>query len=117
MSKEQRPNLHAVGLMTDIMKAIDERRRGNAKAVPFPVVMGMTARAVEDFVETIDAFMNLCATTGSVAFASEMNDIIAPVTRAWTDFEIEQAQIRPGDIADNRITLTLIVTAKRKEPA
>lgn len=33
MSKEQHPNLHAVGLLTDVLAAIEIRLRGDAAAL------------------------------------------------------------------------------------
>lgn len=46
-------------------------------------------------------------------FEQMINDMIAPVTRAWTDFNY-QITIGPGDIEADRITMTMTLTAKRR---
>lgn len=47
-------------------------------------------------------------------FEELMNDIVAPVTRAWTDYTIEEVHFRGTDIEENEATFTVRVKAKRK---
>ena len=54
MSVENRPNLHAVGLLTDVFNAIENRIRGDAGEAGMKVVMPLIADDVRQFVERID---------------------------------------------------------------
>lgn len=53
--------------------------------------------------------------TPIVNFEKQMNDIVAPVTRAWTDFRIDQVHVEGKDIGDDRAKFTVVVTATRCE--
>lgn len=49
------------------------------------------------------------------SFEDQLNDLIAPVTRAWTDPEIVRVTIEPGDIGETEALATLVVRVKKKK--
>jgi len=50
-----------------------------------------------------------------VDFEQQMNDIVAPVTRAWTEFRIDQIRVEGTDIGEDEARFTVVVTAKRRK--
>lgn len=54
MSEENRPNLHAVGLMTDILHSIDRRRRGSAARLSSAEIFALCQGPIQEFIEVID---------------------------------------------------------------
>jgi hypothetical protein len=134
MSEENRPNLNAVGLLTDILHAIDTRRRGKAGGAPMAELMGLVSEEAKKFVELIDSLLDdrfgdsrdivirnpaddemlLMIAATNKFFEDAMNSIVAPVTRAWTDYKVEQIIIKPGDIEENEAHFTLVLHAKRR---
>jgi hypothetical protein len=59
MSKENRPNLNAVGFMVDIWSSLDKRIRGEAKRADRGERMQLLAEMVKEFVEEVDEKLNL----------------------------------------------------------
>lgn len=49
-----------------------------------------------------------------VNFEKQMNDIVAPVTRAWTNYSIEQVSVKGIDIGEDEARFAIVVTAKRR---
>jgi hypothetical protein len=137
MNEENRPNLNAVGLLTDILQAIDKRRRGKAGGAPMAELMGLVSEDVKKFVELIDSLLDdrfgdshdivirnpadsemlfMVAATNKF-FEDAMNSIVAPATRAWTDYKVqkvEQIIVKPGDIEENEARFTVVLHAKRR---
>lgn len=58
MSTETHPNLHAVGLETDIYEAIRLRIRGDAKDLPEAYVMSRLNTLILEFVLAIDCMVD-----------------------------------------------------------
>lgn len=132
MSVENRPNLHAVGLLTDILKAIDARRRGKAGEVPWPQIMPLVAEDTGNFIELVNAILDHQFNTPAhevisplfhavtdvwldAHFERRMNSIVAPVTQAWTNYKLEKIIVNPGDIGVDDAHFTLIVSAERRK--
>jgi hypothetical protein len=46
-------------------------------------------------------------------FTDQLNDLVAPVTRAYSESEIINVKIAPGDIKDDTAEFALIVRCKR----
>lgn len=58
MSKQNRPNLHAVGLLTDILTSVENRVRGKAGLAEKSEVLMLISEEVMSFVEKVDAKLN-----------------------------------------------------------
>jgi hypothetical protein len=48
-------------------------------------------------------------------FVEQLNAAIAPVTRAWCDPQIVWVQVRPENIAEDEITVAVVVKLRRKK--
>lgn len=59
MSIENRPNLNAAGLVTDITIALSKRIRGNAGEAGMKLVLPLLSDEIVKFVEHIDEQLNL----------------------------------------------------------
>ena len=59
MSVENRPNLHAVGLSTDILEAIEKRKRGEAKKLSMGVIMPAIQDELVAFVNFVDERLDM----------------------------------------------------------
>jgi len=46
-------------------------------------------------------------------FVEQLNDLIAPMTRAWVEPEIQKVIIEPGSITEADITVTVVVKLSR----
>jgi hypothetical protein len=58
MSKENRPNLNAVGLQTDIITALEKRMRGPAAKAGMAKVLPLVADGIAGLVELIDGVLD-----------------------------------------------------------
>jgi hypothetical protein len=58
MSIENRPNLHAIGLLTDIFTALEGRIRGKAKTAGFAFVLPLLSEDIQDFVEKVNTILD-----------------------------------------------------------
>jgi hypothetical protein len=136
MSEENRPNLNAVGVLTDIFQSIDARRRGAAKAAPFVEIMDLVSHDAREFIELVntllderfggapgqaivirnpsDSDMLMMVAATNKFFEDAINNMVAPVTRAWTDYKVDKIVINPGDIQDNDVRFTMTVSAQRR---
>jgi hypothetical protein len=48
-------------------------------------------------------------------FIEQLNDMVAPLTRAYSDPEIINVKVAPGDIGDTEAEFALIVKCKRSK--
>jgi RNA-binding protein YhbY len=55
MSIENRPNLHVVGLTTDIISSIMKRVRGKNKEIIKSKILERTREDISDFVENVNS--------------------------------------------------------------
>jgi hypothetical protein len=58
MSIENRPNLNAVGLLIDILAAIDKRKRGEAGKTKPGQLINLVGTKATEFVEEINSILN-----------------------------------------------------------
>lgn len=58
MSKENRPNLNAAGLASDIISALGKRIRGPAKKAGMAKVLPLTKDGIAGLVELIDGVLD-----------------------------------------------------------
>ena len=58
MSEENRPNLHAVGLMMDITDSIEKRIRGKAGKAGIKEVFPLLSEKINDFVNEVDEVLD-----------------------------------------------------------
>ena len=58
MSVEDHPNLHAVGLLTDVTLALENRLRGNACCVDHATVYKITAPVILRFIEELEELLD-----------------------------------------------------------
>jgi hypothetical protein len=58
MSEENRPNLNAVGLATDIIIALEKRLRGPAAKAGMKQVLPLVADGITGLVELIDGVLD-----------------------------------------------------------
>jgi hypothetical protein len=66
MSKENRPNLNAVGLTVDIMNSLRKHIRGPAGKATIGTVFTLLESEVRDFVEKVDEHLNQYFGTGNL---------------------------------------------------
>jgi hypothetical protein len=58
MSRENRPNLHAVGLLTDIIKSLETRIRGKAGEAGMKEVLPLLSDEINSFINEIDLLLD-----------------------------------------------------------
>jgi len=58
MSLENHPNIHAVGLQVDIIKAIEERLRGEGAEVDKGDLISRVSYKLVRFVEIVEAYVD-----------------------------------------------------------
>ena len=46
-------------------------------------------------------------------FMEQLNDLLAPVTRAYSDPQILSLEVAPGDVQETEATVRLVVKVKR----
>ena len=63
---------------------------------------------------TDQGITNLNSENEQEDFAEQLNDLIAPVTRAWTDPEILRVEVSPGAIKDDEIEVMATIKLRRK---
>jgi hypothetical protein len=131
MSEENRPCLNAVGLLIDVLRDIEGRVRGAAATIGRERLFRLIQQPALDFVESIDEILENAFTDGAPAeaiglnipitahphetgFQKFMNDCLAPVTRAWTDYQLSTIVIAPDAIQNDQIRFRLTVTARKK---
>lgn len=56
----------------------------------------------------------LAVRLGQEQFSVRMNDMVASMTRAWTDFELTEVTIKGENIGDNEAKFEAVLTAKRR---
>jgi hypothetical protein len=49
-------------------------------------------------------------------FTEQLNDLIAPVTRAWTAPDIQKVTVEPGAIGEDEIIVVATIKLKRRKP-
>jgi hypothetical protein len=50
-------------------------------------------------------------------FLTQLNDLIAPVTRAYSEPEIQTVTLKPSSISDDGTSATVTITVKLKRTA